>query len=72
MPGNGEDELYVVMEGRATVRVGVEARSVGPGSVVFVAAGVEHGFHDIAERLVLFVMLGPAESSRGAATPAAD
>ena len=28
---HGEDELYVVMEGRATVRVGDEDRPVGPG-----------------------------------------
>ncbi len=68
---HSEDELYVVMEGSGTVRVGAEDRPVCPGSVVFVAAGVEHRFHDITERLVLLVMFGPAESSRGASTPAA-
>ncbi|HSD85719.1 MAG TPA: cupin domain-containing protein, partial [Anaerolineae bacterium] len=33
-----EDELYYVIEGRAQIRVGDEDRSVGPGSIVFVAA----------------------------------
>jgi mannose-6-phosphate isomerase-like protein (cupin superfamily) len=59
-----EDELYVVMSGRATVFVGGETRAVQPGSVIFVAAAVEHRFIDIEERLVLLVMFGPAEGSR--------
>jgi mannose-6-phosphate isomerase-like protein (cupin superfamily) len=59
-----EDELYFVVEGRARIRVGDDDRAVVPGSIVFVAAGVEHRFHDIEERLVLFVAFGPAEESR--------
>lgn len=62
---HGEDELYVVMEGRGQVLVGGESRDIGPGSLIFVAAGVEHRFHDIEERLVLVVAFGPAEYSRG-------
>lgn len=59
-----EDELYVVMSGRARVKVGYDDRAISPGSVVFVGAGVEHRFHDIEERLVLLVMFGPAEYAR--------
>lgn len=59
-----EDELYVVMSGRARVAVGGDDRAIKPGSVVFVGAGVEHRFHDIEERLVLLVMFGPAEYTR--------
>jgi mannose-6-phosphate isomerase-like protein (cupin superfamily) len=59
-----EDELYVVMSGRAMVTVGEEDRPIRAGSVIFVAAGVDHRFHDIDERLVLLVMFGPAEYSR--------
>jgi mannose-6-phosphate isomerase-like protein (cupin superfamily) len=59
-----EDELYVVMSGRAKVMVGGEMRPITSGSVIFVAAGVDHKFHDIEERLVLLVMFGPAEYSR--------
>jgi mannose-6-phosphate isomerase-like protein (cupin superfamily) len=59
-----EDELYVVMSGRGTVFVGGETRPIQTGSVIFVAAHVEHRFIDIEERLVLLVMFGPAEYSR--------
>ena len=59
-----EDELYVVMSGQATVTVGGDERAVRAGSMVFVAAGVPHRFHDITERLVLVVAFGPAEGSR--------
>jgi mannose-6-phosphate isomerase-like protein (cupin superfamily) len=59
-----EDELYVVMSGRAKVNVAGEARPITAGSVIFVGAGVDHRFHDIEERLVLLVMFGPAEYSR--------
>ena len=59
-----EDELYYVLAGRAVVTVGGETRPVVPGSVVFVAAHVPHRFHDIAERLELLVVFGPAEGDR--------
>ena len=60
-----EDELYVVISGRARVTVGAEERDVRTGSLIFVGAGVPHRFHDIEERLVLLVAFGPAEYSRG-------
>jgi mannose-6-phosphate isomerase-like protein (cupin superfamily) len=56
-----EDEIYYVISGRATVRVGEEDQPVGPGSVIFVGADVPHRFHDITEEIVLLVMFGPAE-----------
>ena len=59
-----EDELYYVVSGRATVFVGGERRAIKEGSVIFVAAHVEHRFVDIEERLVLLVVFGPAEYSR--------
>lgn len=62
-----EDEVYYVVSGRAQVTVGDEVRDVQPGSIVFVATGVPHTFHDIREDLVLFVAFGPAEGSRAPA-----
>lgn len=56
-----EDELYVVMSGRARVTVGDAVRDVQTGTVIFVPAGAAHRFHDIEERLVLVVAFGPAE-----------
>ena len=59
-----EDELYYVVTGRGMVTVGDETRPIVPGTTVFVAARVPHKFHDIAERLELLVVFGPAEGDR--------
>jgi mannose-6-phosphate isomerase-like protein (cupin superfamily) len=58
-----EDEIYVVMSGRARITVGDEVRDVDPGSVIYVAATVPHRFHDITERLEILVVFAPAEYS---------
>ena len=60
-----EDELYYVVRGRGRVSVGDETRDVASGSLVFVAAGVPHRFHEITERLEILVVFGPAEGDRG-------
>lgn len=60
-----EDEAYVVLAGRSRFTAGDETRDVGPGDTIFVAAGVAHRFHEIAEELHLIVAFGPAEGSRG-------
>jgi quercetin dioxygenase-like cupin family protein len=39
-----------------------EDREVSVGSVIFVAAEVEHRFHDITEELAVLVFFAPAES----------
>jgi mannose-6-phosphate isomerase-like protein (cupin superfamily) len=59
-----EDELYYVVAGRGVVTVGDETRPIVPGSTIFVAATVPHHFHDIAQRLELLVVFGPAEGDR--------
>ena len=56
-----EDEVYYVVEGRGFIRVGDEDRPVEPGTVVFVAANVEHRFHTISEDLKILVFFAPAE-----------
>lgn len=59
-----EDEVYVVLAGRARL-VGPDASiPVGAGSVVFVAAGEEHRFVDVEEHLRVAVVFGPAEHTR--------
>ena len=57
-----EDEIYYVIRGRGHFRAGDEDREVSAGSVLFVAAEVEHRFHDISEELELLVFFAPAES----------
>lgn len=59
-----EDEVYVVLDGRAQLTVGEETQTVARGSIVFVAADAVHRFHDIAETLTVLVFFAPAEGSR--------
>ena len=56
---HAEDEVYYVVAGRATLRVGGEDRPVTPGSIVFVGARIEHRFHTITEDLTLLVFFAP-------------
>ncbi|HEY3334537.1 MAG TPA: cupin domain-containing protein [Candidatus Limnocylindrales bacterium] len=63
-----EDEVYVILAGRALFTVGTETREVGPGDSIFVAADVPHRFHDIAEELRIVVVFGPAEHTRAQGT----
>ena len=65
---HAEDEIYYVVSGRASIRVGPEERTVMPGLAVFVAAGVEHRFFDIQEDLTLLVFFAPAESQPASAS----
>jgi quercetin dioxygenase-like cupin family protein len=57
-----EDEMYYVVRGRARFRAGKDDQEVSAGSVIFVAAEVEHRFYDIAEELAVLVFFAPAES----------
>jgi mannose-6-phosphate isomerase-like protein (cupin superfamily) len=59
-----EDELYYVVRGRAAITVAGERRAVGPGSIVYVATGVEHRFTDIEEDLQVLVFWAPPRRSR--------
>ncbi len=57
-----EDEMYYVVRGKARFRAGNEDGEVAAGSVLFVAAEVEHRFYDIKEELAVLVFFAPAES----------
>jgi mannose-6-phosphate isomerase-like protein (cupin superfamily) len=57
-----EDEVYYVLRGRARFKAGEEDREVCGGSVIFVAAEVEHRFYDISEELAVLVVFAPAET----------
>lgn len=56
-----EDEVYYIVEGRGVIRVGEEDRAVEAGTIVFVAAHVEHRFHTISQDLKILVFFAPAE-----------
>ena len=57
-----EDEMYYVVRGQARIRAGSEDHTVSEGSIIFVAAGVEHRFYEIAEELTVLVFFAPAET----------
>lgn len=57
-----EDEVYYVVRGRGRFHAGDEDIEVCAGSVLFVAAAVEHRFYDITQELGLLVFFAPAES----------
>jgi mannose-6-phosphate isomerase-like protein (cupin superfamily) len=57
-----EDEIYYVVRGRARFQADTEDREISAGSVLFVAAEVEHRFYDITEELAVLVFFAPAET----------
>jgi quercetin dioxygenase-like cupin family protein len=57
-----EDEVYYVVRGRARFQADNEDREISAGSVIFVAAEVEHRFYDIKEELAVLVLFAPAET----------
>lgn len=61
---HSEDEIYVVTAGRAVLRAGADSAPVGPGSVIYVAAGEDHRFTDVTEDLAAVVLFAPAEGAR--------
>jgi quercetin dioxygenase-like cupin family protein len=58
-----EDEVYVVISGRALFRAGGREQTVAPGSLIFVGRAAEHQFVDITEDLTVLVFFAPPEGS---------
>jgi mannose-6-phosphate isomerase-like protein (cupin superfamily) len=58
-----EDEVYVVVAGRATFESEDDRRSVAPGSTIVVPAGRPHRFVDVTEDLVVTVVFAPPEGA---------
>ena len=58
-----EDEVYVVLTGKARMRFGNEERSVGPGSLLYVGATTDHSFFEIEEDMTLLVFFASALST---------
>jgi mannose-6-phosphate isomerase-like protein (cupin superfamily) len=61
-----EDEIYVVVSGRAVLDTGDGRTDVSTGSVIYVAAGEDHTFTEVTEDLTLLVIFAPAYESRQA------
>ena len=61
---HGQDEIYYVVSGKATLRVNGEDTPAVPGAILYVAAEAEHRFHTIEEELMLLVVFAPAYEGR--------
>ena len=59
-----EDEVYMVLSGKARMRLGDEERAVGPGSLLYVSATTQHSFFEIEEDMTLLVMFATTPPER--------
>jgi mannose-6-phosphate isomerase-like protein (cupin superfamily) len=60
---HGEDEIYVVIHGRAVVELAGRRTSIQPGSIICVPRATQHRFVEVQEDLQLVVIFGPPEGS---------
>jgi mannose-6-phosphate isomerase-like protein (cupin superfamily) len=58
-----EDEVYLVVSGKASFRSGGRGQAVAPDSLIFVERAAEHRFVDITEDLTVLVFFAPPEGS---------
>jgi mannose-6-phosphate isomerase-like protein (cupin superfamily) len=56
-----EDEIYIVLEGRARLRIGGRDQEVRPGLVLFIQGNTDHRFSDITEDLTLLAVFSGSE-----------
>ena len=59
-----EDEIYLVVAGRAELQTPTATVPVGPNSVIYVPAGEPHRFVNLTEPLTVLVVFAPPEGSR--------
>ena len=58
-----EDEIYYIVSGSGTIEVSGEYRQVSAGTVIYVAAHVDHRFDSITENLSVIVVFAPPRHS---------
>lgn len=58
-----DDEVYLVLSGKARMRLAGEERSVGPGTLLYVGATTEHSFFEIEETMTLLVFFAATPRS---------
>jgi quercetin dioxygenase-like cupin family protein len=59
----GQEKLYVVLEGSGVVRIGEETERLSPGDAAFARSGVIHSIRNPGpDRLVVMVVLAPPPS----------
>ena len=58
-----EDEVYVVIQGRARLKIEDRDVAIGPGSILYIKASSEHSFFEIEEDLTLLVFFATGGSA---------
>jgi mannose-6-phosphate isomerase-like protein (cupin superfamily) len=59
-----DDEVYLVLSGKARMQLDDAERRVGPGSLLYVAAATEHCFFEIEEDMTLLVFFASSPLER--------
>jgi mannose-6-phosphate isomerase-like protein (cupin superfamily) len=59
-----DDEVYLVLSGKARMRLNDEDRGVGPGTLLYISASTEHSFFEIEEDMTLLVMFANTPPNR--------
>lgn len=62
---HARDELYVVLNGTATLEVDGTQQAMSPGSMAWVRAGVRHRFVDLVDGLRVLVIFANAPTNAG-------
>lgn len=60
-----QDELYIIVSGTGILTINGEDFPFAPHDVLFVAAGVEHRFHDFTPDFVTWVIFYGAKGGEG-------
>lgn len=63
---HAEDEIYYILEGYGTLKVGQLDHPAVPGAMIYVPAGTTHRFHSIRQSIVAMVVFAPPEGTRKA------
>jgi mannose-6-phosphate isomerase-like protein (cupin superfamily) len=58
-----EDEVYYIASGKGWLQAGDEEHELRAESIIYVAAGVDHQFHDVTEDLRILVFWAPPRHS---------
>jgi mannose-6-phosphate isomerase-like protein (cupin superfamily) len=59
-----EDEVYLVVKGKAVVVIAGEKTPVEPGSIIYVVKGVEHKFEDLEGDLEVLALFAVGKGSK--------
>ena len=63
----GREQVYVIVQGRGSMRVDEEVEEVGPGTAILVPPGASHSIRNIGEEKLIYVSATspPFETAEG-------